>query len=198
VCHLTTRSSGRSCGNAIFGVITPPLSASVRLPIVVPHPQGNARMKSALEWPLRFRGRRVAAVQVMPSGVQAIAVLASSGPGAGCVRRFRQGSHKVPRSRSSAGRQRCGLARPILSSDSSVWLGGVCRCPGGRVHSPLRSQTGASFAAVAGARVRSAQELSQLSQSFTHGSLTTRSSGPVHSHRGRASGAPAILRRPRA
>jgi hypothetical protein len=28
--------------------------------------------------------------------------------------------------------------------------------------------------------------------------LTTRSSGPAHSHRGRASGAPAILRRPRA
>jgi hypothetical protein len=93
----------------------------------VPHREFSARMKSAIEWPLRFRSRRVAAVRVMPSGVQAIAVLASSGPGAGCVNRRRQAGHKVPRSRSSAGRQRRGVARPVLSSGSSVGLGGVCR-----------------------------------------------------------------------
>jgi hypothetical protein len=94
----------------------------------VPHPQGNARMGSAIELSLRFRGPSAAAVRVMPSGVQAVTVVASSGPGAGCVKCSRQVGHKVPRSRSSAGRQRCSLARPVLSSGSSVWLGGVCRC----------------------------------------------------------------------
>jgi len=159
-------------------VIAPPLNASVRLPAVVPHLEVSARMESASEVPLRFRGRRVAAVRVMPSGVQAVTVLASSGPGAGCVNRLRPSGHKVPRSRSSSGRQLRGLVCSFVSSGSSVRLGGVCRCLGSRVHSSVRSQAGASFDAAAGARVRGAQELKQLSQSAAHGSLTTRLSGP--------------------
>ena len=97
----------------MFGGIAPPLNASVRLPIVVPHGNGSARMNPALELSLRFRGRRIAAVRGMPSGVQAVKVLArfslaSAACGnAACVRR--------------------GHPSPGISSSSSVWLRGVCR-----------------------------------------------------------------------
>ncbi len=144
----------------------------------MPHLNGNARMMSAATCALRFRGPPVAVRPITLRGVRAIAVIVSSGPGAGCVNRLGQSNHKVPRSRSSSGRQLRGLARSFVSAGSAIWLGGVCRCPGGRVHSSLRSRPGPSLDAAAGARVRRAQELRQLSQSFTHGSLTTRSSGP--------------------
>jgi hypothetical protein len=144
----------------------------------VPRLEVSARMKSASEVPLRFRGRRVAAVRAIPSGIQAASVIAFSRPVTGCVSRHLQARYKVLRSRSRSGRPRSSLARPVLSSCSSVWLGGVCRCPGGRVHSSLHSQPGASFDVAACARVRCARELSQLSQALTHGSLTTRLSGP--------------------
>jgi hypothetical protein len=144
----------------------------------VPHLEVSARMCTASGLPLRFRGRQVAAVRVRRRGAQAVTVLASSGLGAGCVNPHRQSRDEVPRSRSSPRRPLRGLASSFVSSGSSVWLGGVCRCPGGRVHSAVRSQAGASFNATACARVRSAQELSQLSQPLTHGSLTTRLSGP--------------------
>ena len=97
----------------MFGGIAPPLNASVRLPILVPHLEVNARMKSASEVPLRFRGRRVAVVRGTPSGVQAVTVVASVGlasaacGNAACVRR--------------------GHPSPGISSSSSVWLRGVCR-----------------------------------------------------------------------
>jgi hypothetical protein len=101
---------------------------SVRLPIVVPHGNGNARMNSACEVSLRFRGRRVAVVRGTRRGVQAVRVTVLSGQGAGCVNRQRLGNHKVPRSRASSGRRSRGLARPGLSSSSSVRGSGVCRC----------------------------------------------------------------------
>jgi hypothetical protein len=154
------------------------LNASVRLPIVVPIRQGRARIGSAMSCSLRFRGPAVAVRSIWPRGVQTIAVNMSSGPGAGCVNHSRSSGHKVPRSRSRSSRQLRGLACSFVSSGLSVRLGGVCRCLGGRVHSSLRSQPGASFDDAVGARVRSAEEPRLLSQSFTRGSLTTRSSGP--------------------
>jgi hypothetical protein len=135
-------------------------------------------MKSATTSALRFRGPPVAVRPITPRGVHAVAVILSSGPGAGCVKRLRQPNHKVPRSRSSSGRQPRGLARSGVSVSSSVWFGGVCRCGLGKPQRLAQSQGVTSFHVAAGARVRCAQELSQLSQSFAHGSLTTRSSGP--------------------
>jgi hypothetical protein len=111
-----------------FGAACRPLNASVRLPIVVPHLEVSARMSSAMNLSLRFRGPIAAAVQATPRGDQAIAAIASSCPGAGCVNRHRLGKHEVPRSRASSGRQRRDLARTCVSSGSSVRLGGVCRC----------------------------------------------------------------------
>jgi hypothetical protein len=112
---------------------------------VVPILEGKARMKPARECPLCFRGPIAAALRVMPSGVQAVTNRASSGLGAGCVKRFRRGDHKVPRSRSSAGRQRCGLARPVLGSGSSVWRGGSCRCRSGLAARSQHSSRLATF-----------------------------------------------------
>jgi len=110
---LTTRSSGRSNSHAMFGDIAPPLNASVRLPTVVPHLEASARMNSAFEVPLRFSGRRVAVVRAKPSGIQAIkALLQTSLASAAC------------------GNARClrrGHPSPVVSSCSSVRLGGVCR-----------------------------------------------------------------------
>ena len=115
----------------MFGVIAPPLNASVRLPIVVPRRIRNARMNPALELPLRSRGRRAAAVRATRSGVQAVTVLATSGP--------------VTKSCSSSGRQPRGLARPGGSSGSSVRVGGVCRCRRGPAARPLHLRRQASF-----------------------------------------------------
>jgi hypothetical protein len=144
----------------------------------VPHLKGNARMLSATTCTLRFRGPPVSVRPIMLRGVRAVAVIVSSGPGAGCVNRLRRPNHKVPRSRSSSGRQLRGLARSFVSAGLAIKLGGVCRCPGGRVHSSVCSYRGPSFDAAASARVRCSQELGQLSQPFAHGSLTTRLSGP--------------------
>jgi hypothetical protein len=154
------------------------LMRSVRLPILVPHLEVRARMSSAISWSLRFRGPHVAVRPITPRGVQAITVILSCRPGAGCVNRQRLANYQVPRSRSSSGRQPRGLACPLVSAGSSVGLGGVCRCLGSRVHSAVWSQAGASFGVAACARVRSAQEFRQLSQPVAHGSLTTRLSGP--------------------
>jgi hypothetical protein len=94
----------------------------------VPHLEVSARMKSASEVPLRFRGRHVAVVRATRSGVQAITAIVLSRPGAGCVNRDRRPGHQVPRSRSSPGRRRRSCPSPFVSSISSVRLGGVCRC----------------------------------------------------------------------
>ena len=97
----------------MFGGIAPPLNASVRLPTVVPHFEVSARMNSAFEVPLRFRGRRVAVVQSMRSGVQAITVVARFGlASAACT---------------NAACQRRGYPSPRVSSGSSVLLSGCCR-----------------------------------------------------------------------
>ncbi len=144
----------------------------------MPHLKGNARMMSAATCSLRFRGPPVAEWAITPRSVRAVAVIVSSSPGAGCVSRLRQPDHKVPRSRASSGRQLRGLSRSFVSAGSSVWLGGVCRCGLGKAQKVAHSQPGSSFLVAAGARVRCAQEPSQLSQPFTHGSLTTRLSGP--------------------
>ena len=118
---------------------------SVRLPILVPHLDGSARISSAIECLLRFRGTLVAVVRATPSGVQAITVLASSRPGAGCVIRLCRADHQVPRSRSSSGRQRRGCPSPLVRSGSSVWLGGDCRCRRGRAARLLHLNRRASF-----------------------------------------------------
>jgi hypothetical protein len=144
----------------------------------VPRVQGNARMKSATTCALRFRGPPVAVGAITPRGVRAIAVIVSSGPGAGCVNRLRQPDHKVPRSRAGSGRRRRGRLLPVVSSGSANPVGGVCRCGLGKAQKLAHSQPGSSFLVAAGARVRCAQELRQLSQPFAHGSLTTRLSGP--------------------
>ena len=115
----------------MFGVIAPPLNASVRLPAVVPNLEVGARMKSANAVPLRFRGPTAAAVQVTRSGVQAVTVLATSGP--------------VTKSCSSSGRQPRGLARPGGSSGSSIRVGGVCRCRRGPAARTLHLRRQASF-----------------------------------------------------
>ena len=171
---------------------------SVRLPILVPHREGSSRMSSAMGCSLRCRGPSVAVRPISPRGVQTIAVTVLSRPGAGCVNRLRPAGRRMRRSRSSSGRQLRGLALASVSVGFMVGLSGFRRCSCGQIHSSVRSQPGPLFDAAAGARVLSAQELMQLSQSFTHGRLTTRSSGPAQYPRGRASGAPAILRRPRA
>jgi hypothetical protein len=162
----------------MVGVIAPPLNASVRLPAVVPPEKGNARMMSAATCALRFRGPPVAVRSITPRGVQAVTVMVSSGPDAGCVNRLRQPNHKVPRSRASPGRQPRALARSFASAGSTVELGGVCRCGLGKAEELAHSHGVASLYTAADARVRCAQELSQLSQPFAHGSLTTRLSGP--------------------
>ena len=144
----------------------------------MPRVEGNARMKSATTCALRFRGPPVAVRPITPRGVQAVTVVVPSGPGAGCVNRLRQPNHKAPRSRACSGRQLRGLARSCVSAVSAIELGGVCRCGLGKAQKLAHSRPGSSFLVAAGARVRCAQGLSQLSQSSTHGSLTTRSSGP--------------------
>jgi hypothetical protein len=111
----------------------------------VPIREVSARMSSAMGCSLRFRGPLVAAVRATRSGVQAIGVIVSSGPGAGCVNRLRLTEHKVPRSRSRSGRPLRGLARPVLSSCSSVGFGGVCRCRRGPAARSLHLRRLASF-----------------------------------------------------
>ena len=97
----------------MFGSIAPPLNASVRLPIVVPHLEVSARMNPALELSLRSRGRRVAVVRGTPRGIRAIkALLQTSLAPAAC---------------GNVGCSRRGHASPRFSSGSSVRLGGVCR-----------------------------------------------------------------------
>jgi hypothetical protein len=144
----------------------------------VPHPICNARMSSATTCALRFRGPPVVARSIAPRGVRAMSVIVLSGPGAGCVNRMHKPSHKVPRSRSSSGRQLRGLARSFVSAGLAIKVGGVCRCGLGKAQELAHSRPGSSFLVAAGARVRCAQELSQLSQPFAHGNLTTRLSGP--------------------
>ena len=111
----------------------------------MPHPKGNARMSSAMECPLRFRGVTVAAARVTPSSVQAVTVLASSRPGAGCVNSRRQVGHQVPRGRSSSGRQPRGRPSPLVSSGSPIRFGGVCRCRRGRAAQLVHSYRCSSF-----------------------------------------------------
>ena len=120
---------------------------SVRLPILVPHMNGNARTKSASEMPLRCRGPSVSVRPSMPRGVRAIELIASSCPGAGCVNRLRSSEHKVPRSRSSSGHPPRGLARSFVSAGSAVEFGGVCRCARGKSESPIHTYHRASFGA---------------------------------------------------
>jgi hypothetical protein len=128
-----------------FGAACRPLNASVRLPIVVPRLEVSARMKSASEVPLCVRGRHVAVVRATRSGVQAIAAIVLSRPGAGCVNHHRRPGHQVPRSRSSSGRQPRGLACSCVSSGSSVRFGGVCRCRRGLAARFLHSSRLALF-----------------------------------------------------
>ena len=117
----------------MFGGIAPPLNASVRLPIVVPHGNGNTRMNTALELPLRFRGRRVAVVRGSPRGIQTIKALlqtrlASAACGSAvCLRR--------------------GHPSRVVSSGSSVRLGGVCRWRRGLAARSLHLRRLASFEA---------------------------------------------------
>jgi hypothetical protein len=144
----------------------------------VPRLAVSARMSSAISYSLRCRGPTVAASTTTPSGVQAIEPGVQSGPGAGCVSRYLQLWHQVPRSRARPGRRRRGYPRPFVSSGLANTLGGVCRCGLGKAQKVAHSQPGTSFLVAAGARVRCAQKLSQLSQPLTHGSLTTRLSGP--------------------
>ena len=129
----------------MFGVNTPPLNASVRLPIRVPRLEVSARMSSAMERSLRFRGTPVAAVRATRSGVQTVTVLVSSRPGAGCVSRQRQVNHQVPRSRASSGRRRRSQPSPLVSSSSSVRVGGVCRCIRGQPERAMHIHRYASF-----------------------------------------------------
>jgi hypothetical protein len=135
-------------------------------------------MSSATTCSLRFRGPPVAARSITPRGVRAMTVIVLSGQGAGCVNRLHKPSHKVPRIRSSSGRQLRGLARSFVNAGSAIGLGAVCRCGLGKAQKLAHSHRVASFLVAAGARVRCAQGLSQLSQPFAHGSLTTRLSGP--------------------
>ncbi len=144
----------------------------------MPHSQGNARMMSAATCPLRFRGPLVGVRPITPRGVQTITLIVSSGPGAGCVSRLRQPDHKVPRSRASSGRQLRSLARSFVNAGLAVRVVGVCRCGLGKAQNVAHSHRVASLHIAVGARVRCAQELSRLSQPLTHGSLTTRLSGP--------------------
>jgi len=98
----------------MFGGIAPPLNASVRLPIVVPHLEVSARMNSAIAVPLRSRGRCVAAVRVMRSGIQAI--------------KARRKTHLASAACGNAGYSRSGHPSSFGSSGSSVLPSGVCRC----------------------------------------------------------------------
>jgi hypothetical protein len=70
-------------------------------------------MNSAMAVPLRFRGRRVAVVRVMRSGIQAI--------------KAQRKNHLASAACGNAGRPRCGYQSPRVSSGSSVLLSGVCR-----------------------------------------------------------------------
>ena len=119
----------------------------VRLPMLVPHLEVSARMSSAIDCSLSFRGAHVSAMRVSPSSVQAGTVLASSRPGAGCANRPHLTDHQLPRSRSSSGRGRCGRPSPILSSGSSVRPGGVCRCLRGQAAKSAHSHRGSPFEA---------------------------------------------------
>jgi hypothetical protein len=150
---------------------------SVRLPILVPHLEGNARMKSAMSGALRFRGPGLAVRQVMPCGVLAISALASSGPGAGCVHRQHQLNHKVPRSRSSSARQLRGPPSSIVGAGLSVSVGGVRRCPGGQAVAPPHCHRHLLFDLAALRRPRCTKGFRQLSVGPPCGSLTTGSSG---------------------
>ena len=129
------------------GTRAAPLNASVRLPVLVPHVEGSARLSSANNCSLRFRGTPVAVVRATPSGVRAVTVIASSRPDTGCVNRQRQVNHQVPRSRSNSGRRPRGHPSSLVSSGSSVRLGGVCRCRRGRVARSVHSHRCPSFEA---------------------------------------------------
>ena len=130
---LTTRSSGRSTRLATIGVIAPPLSASVRLPIVVVHGNGNTRMNSAIAVSLRSRGRRVAVVRGTPSSIQSVTRIARVGLGSAVC--------------GDAGQLRRSHPSPRGSSGSSVRVGGVCRCLGSLAAKSRHSRRLASFEA---------------------------------------------------
>ena len=148
---------------------------SVRLPIRVPQPNGNARMGLAIDCSLRFRGPPVAAESVTPRGVRAVSVVASSRLGAGCVNRHRSVEHQVPRRRSSSSRQPRGLARSSVSAGSSVELGGDCRCHGSTSAKSFGLER-RSLLYGRDARKLGVMGLNQLRTGIRVGSLTTASS----------------------
>ena len=118
-----------------------PLNAGVRLPNIVQYPRGNARMKSASDGSLRFRGPAVAASNSAQSGVRAGEVSVLSGPGAGCVNRHRLAEHQVPRSRASSDRRRCGRPSSLFGWGSANGHGGVCRWGRGQAERSAHSHS---------------------------------------------------------
>jgi hypothetical protein len=114
---------------------------SVRLPNIVQYPSDNARMKSASNSSLRFRGPAVAASNSAQSGVRAGEVSVLSGPGAGCVNRHRLAEHQVPRSRASSGRRRCGRPSSLFGWGLSNGHGGLCRWGRGQAERSTHSHS---------------------------------------------------------
>ena len=114
---------------------------SVRLPNIVQHSSDNARMKSASDSSLRFRGAAVAAVRTLQSGVLAVQASMPSGPGAGCVNRHRLAEHQVPRSRASSGRRRCGRPSSLFGWGLANGHGGVCRWGRGQAERSVHSHS---------------------------------------------------------
>jgi len=118
-----------------------PLNAGVRLPNIVQYPSDNARMKSASDSSLRFRGPAVAALRSLPGGVRTVEVSVLTRPGAGCVTRRRLSGHKVPRGRASSGRRRCGRPSSLFRWGSANGHGGVCRWGRGQAERSVHSHS---------------------------------------------------------
>ena len=106
---------------------------SVRPPISVPHPMGNAGMRDEL--PLRFRGPGAAPQLYKASGVHAVQAIVASHHfvcEASCVSRRRSCDHKVPRRRARFAAVLRGSARSGVNAGSPFSLSGACRCLGGK------------------------------------------------------------------
>ena len=114
---------------------------SVRLPNIVQYPSDNARMKSASNSSLRFRGPAVAASNSAQSGVRAGEVSVLSGPGAGCVNRHRLAEHQVPRGRASSGRPRRGHPSSFVRWGLANTVGRVCRWGRGQAERSVHSHS---------------------------------------------------------
>jgi len=98
-------------------------------------------MKSASDGSLRFRGPAVAALRSLPGGVRAVEVSLLTRPGAGCVSPPRLSGHKVPRSRASSGRRRCGRPSSLFGWGLANGHGGVCRWGRGQAERSAHSRS---------------------------------------------------------